>query len=287
MILLADSGSTKTEWVLLQDGKPLAVVFTQGINPYFQDEHAIEQIIREELIPALRAHQLSPGLPVYYYGAGCSNEEKCAMVKRSILKHFEGAAVTVEHDLLAAARALCGTQKGIAAILGTGSNSCLFDGRNIVANNPSLGFLMGDEGSGGYIGKELLKMFVYNELDKDMRTDFIEAYHLDKEKILDEVYHRPNPNRYCASFMPFVAAHKEHHQVKELVKAAFHEFFKRHITKYEDYGHVPFHCVGSVAVIFREELEEAAKDFGVQVHRIIKNPMEGLIGFHLGNHPVS
>lgn len=291
MILIADSGSTKTEWVILEDGKKLPEIFTQGINPYFQNGKDIGKILHEELLPKLNfpitnSHVFSETLEqknfkLYYYGAGCSNSENCNMVKNSLQKVFTNAEITVEHDLLAAARALCGNEKGIAAILGTGSNSCLFDGKNILANNPSLGFLLGDEGSGGHIGKELLKMFVYNELHAQLRQDFIETFDLDKEKILDQVYHKPNPNRYCASFMPFIAKYRDDLQIKEMVKVSFKEFFKRHITKYENYEQTPFNCVGSVALIFKEQLMEVADEFGVKVNRVIKNPMEGLIEFHM------
>ncbi len=280
MILIADSGSTKTEWVMINEGKAQPSLYTQGINPYFQDEMVIEKIIREELISQLNFHLTASSLQVFYYGAGCSNQTNCETVKRAIQKNLATAEITVDHDLLAAARALCGNNKGVAAILGTGSNSCLFDGKNIVANNPSLGFMLGDEGSGGHIGKELLKMFVYGELGTELKKDFISAFNIDKEIILENVYHKPNPNRYCASFMPFVAAHKNNEQIKEMVKASFNEFFKRHITKYSDHQLLPFSCVGSVALIFREQLEAVAKSYGVHVHKIIKNPMEGLIEYH-------
>ncbi|MFI5222385.1 MAG: hypothetical protein ACHQK8_08675 [Bacteroidia bacterium] len=280
MIIIADSGSTKTEWVILNYGKIISEVLTQGINPYFQDEKEIERIFHKELIPQLDFHLPNSHLELFYYGAGCSSPEKCAMVERPLKKIFANAQVSVEHDLLAAARALCGKEKGIAAILGTGSNSCLFDGEKIIANNPSLGFMLGDEGSGGHMGKELLKMFVYGELDSDIKKDFDETFHLTKEIILDTVYHKPNPNRYCASFMPFVGKHISEPQMAAMVRNSFVEFFKRHITKYGNFRSLPFSCVGTVALIFHDQLTEAADQFKVNIHKVLKNPMEGLVHFH-------
>lgn len=283
MILIADAGSTKTEWVLTEAGKTLAEVYTQGINPFFQDEQDIEKVFTEELLPGLGISPGSGQLRIFYYGAGCSTPDRCDMVRLPLEKVFPHATVIVDHDLLAAARALFGRQQGIAAILGTGSNSCVYDGEKITANNPSLGFIMGDEGSGAVIGRELLKMYLYNELQPDLREAFITAYHLDKETILNHVYDEPMPNRYCATFMHFVGEHATHPQIKEMVYEAFHEFFKRHVTKYPGYPSYAFACIGSVALIFREQLDQVAHLFGMQVQRVIRKPMDGLLTFHNEN----
>jgi N-acetylglucosamine kinase-like BadF-type ATPase len=280
MNLIADSGSTKTEWVVTDKETRVGEVFTQGINPYFQDEADILNILRQELIPHLGGILPEAEFNLYFYGAGVSTHTKVDLVTAALKQVFPHATIVVEHDLLAAARALCGKEKGIACILGTGSNSCLFDGKEIIANNPSLGFIMGDEGSGGHIGKELLKMFMYHELEPTLRAAFIEAYNTDKEAILNEVYHKPLPNRYCASFMHFVGDHKDHPQMRGIVNDSMNEFFKRHVTKYAGYRQLPFHCLGSVGLIFKDVLEEVAAGYGVKVQRVLREPMEGLISFH-------
>jgi glucosamine kinase len=280
MILIADSGSTKTEWVLLNNKQTIAEVYTQGINPYFQGEEQVAMIVKEELLPSFASIDLSSIKQIFYYGAGCSTPDKCATVQRPLEQAFQHAVVSVSHDLLAAARAACGTEKGITAILGTGSNSCLFDGTEITANQPSLGFIMGDEGSGGYMGKELLKQFLYSELDETLHASFLNKYPINKEIVLEQVYKKPMPNRYAASFVPFIAQHLQHPQMQELVKDAFAVFFGRHIASYEAFTTYPLSAVGSVAFVFRTQLEEVAKQYSVTLKQVIQKPMEGLIAYH-------
>jgi glucosamine kinase len=280
MILIADSGSTKTEWVMLDQQRVVAECYTQGINPYFQSIEQIAAVIADELIPQLPATDVPLTTHVHYYGAGCSSEPKCEMVRIPLTQLFTRATIEVDHDLLAAARAACGTHKGIAAILGTGSNSCLFDGKNIIANQPSLGFILGDEGSGGHIGKELLKQFVYSELPSDLYQHFMREYMLTKEAILDNIYTKPMPNRYAASFARFAGKHIGHPHIQQLVTDVFHEFFKRHISSYTDYTSYPLSTIGSVAYIFKEQLQAVATQFNVTLQQTIQKPMEGLIHYH-------
>ena len=280
MILIADSGSTKTEWILLNQKEVVAELYTQGINPYFQTVEQIAAVFSGELIPELPAIHIPTISAVFYYGAGCSSIEKCAMVKQPLTQIFKNAHVEVDHDLLAAARAACGTQTGIAAILGTGSNSCLFDGKVIVANQPSLGFIMGDEGSGGHIGKELLKQYVYSELPADLYELFIREYMLTKEIILEHIYKKPMPNRYAASFTRFVGKHIAHPHMQQLVIDSFTEFFKRHIASYPNYQTYSLSAVGSVASIFSEQLQAVANQYSIRIQHIIQKPMEGLIHYH-------
>jgi glucosamine kinase len=280
MILIADSGSTKTEWVLLEQQRVVAELYTQGINPYFQTVEQITAVIAEELLPQLPATVAPLITNVYYYGAGCSSAPKCEMVHIPLAQTFTNATIEVDHDLLAAARAACGTNKGIAAILGTGSNSCLFDGKNIIANQPSLGFILGDEGSGGHIGKELLKQFVYSELPADLYELFIREYMLNKEIILDNIYSKPMPNRYAASFTRFAGKHIHHHHIQQLVMNCFREFFRRHISSYPDYSTYALSAVGSVSHIFNFQFLAVAKEFDIAVQQTIQKPMEGLIHYH-------
>lgn len=280
MILIADSGSTKTEWVLLDQQRVVAELYTQGINPYFQTIEQISSVITEELLPQLPLTNAPLITNLFYYGAGCSSEAKCGMVREPLAQTFTQAIIEVDHDLLAAARAACGTQKGIAAILGTGSNSCLFDGKNIVANQPSLGFILGDEGSGGHIGKELLKQFVYSELPADLYELFMREYLLTKEVILDNIYKKPMPNRYAAAFTRFAGKHISHPHIQLLVMDCFREFFKRHISFYPDYTTYALSAVGSVSYIFSIQFVAVAKEFNITVQQTIQKPMEGLIRYH-------
>lgn len=279
MILIADSGSTKTEWVLL-DGKTIVTqVNTAGVNPYFLSVEQIQTLFNTTLAPNLGA-DVGTIREIFYYGAGCSSSEKCEMVAQPLRNIFPNASVEVTHDLLGAARAACGHQMGIAAILGTGSNSCLFDGQNILSNQPSLGFILGDEGSGGYIGKELLKQFLYNELPTDLHQLFDEQYALTKEIVLQKVYKEPMPNTYAASFTAFVADHIHSPAMQQLVLDAFDAFFKRHLTSYPHYTQYPISVVGSIGFVFEQQLREIAARYHTTIHQLVRKPMEGLIGFH-------
>jgi len=280
MILIADSGSTKTEWLLLNGKQQIAEAHTQGINPYFMTEEQIHHILVNELIPQLSAAKSTDIQQVFYYGAGCSSSQKCAMVVHPLSTLFSNATIMVEHDLLAAARAACGTKMGMAVILGTGSNSCLFDGKHIVKNQPSLGFILGDEGSGGHIGKELIKQFLYKELPAELQYKFEQTFHFDKDEILNTIYKKPMPNRYAASFVPFVANHIAHVHMQQLVSDCFSEFFKRHILSYSQFTQTPLSAVGSIAFIFKQQLIKTAAKFNVSIATIIQKPMEGLIAYH-------
>lgn len=280
MILIADSGSTKTEWIVLNEKNSAAQAFTQGINPYYQQQTDIDQIIVNELLPQLPLAISQSISHIYYYGAGCSNEQTQSVVHSALSNHFKTAIIKIDHDLMAAAKALFGDQSGIASILGTGSNSCLYDGKTITANQPSLGFMIGDEGSGGQIGKELLKQFLYKELPTNLHEAFINEYGITKDSVLEHIYKKPMPNRYAASFTPFVSKHIDHNQMKDLVRSCFTEFFQRHITSYAHFGKYPLGAVGSIAYIFQQQLREVSLKFGIPISTIIQKPMEGLIAYH-------
>lgn len=280
MKLIADSGSTKTQWVLIEQNQVIGDYQTQGINPYYQSAGQIENVFANELLPQLDANVTEQISRIYYYGAGCSSLEQCEKVHKTLAKYFSKATIEVNHDLLGAARAACGAKAGIAAILGTGSNSCLYSGLNILANQPSLGFILGDEGSGGHIGKNLLSQFVYKELTPELHLAFEQTYALTKEMILENIYQKPMPNRYAASFTRFVAEHIKHPQMTELVQHSFSEFFKHHICSYQNYSQYSLSAVGSVAFVFEKQLREVAKQFSITITSVIQNPMEGLIRYH-------
>ncbi len=277
MKLIADSGSTKTEWRFAGGDEKFPAVITSGINPYFHDAPEIARVVREELLPVAGEKQIRD---IYFYGAGCSSEAMRSIVKKGLADCFPHAGITISHDLLAAARALCGRERGIAAILGTGSNSCLFDGEKIIDNVPSLGFILGDEGSGAYLGKKLLCHFLYRELPPPIHRDFTAASGLTNEKVLEMIYRKKNPNKYLASFSPFIREHISDPFMEKMVADSFTEFFRRHIFKYDNYGAESLHVVGSVGFHYREILLKAASASGIRAGKIMKSPMEGLVEFH-------
>jgi glucosamine kinase len=276
MILIADSGSTKTEWCLLNGNKKTTVI-TQGISPYFLNQSQVEDILRKELLPGLKKK-----LPdeIFYYGTGCSNPANQKMIKQSIASVFPGSTIKVDHDLMGAAKALCGNQKGVACILGTGSNSCYYDGKKIVKNSPGLGYVLGDEGSGTYLGKKVIQYFLYNTFDPDLMDRFKSKYNTNVTEILDAVYKKPLPNRYLANFAGFLAENRGHFMIENIIEDGLNDFFFNHIYKYRESWTLPIHFVGSVAWGFRDVLKEMCLSYELQPGQILKAPMEGLIQFH-------
>lgn len=278
MILIADSGSTKTSWRLLNAEKVAAEAHTVGFNPYYQDTAEIAQVLRDSLVPQL-ADQPTPQ-EIYFYGAGCSAPDKKAVVATALQENFPAATVHVLHDLEAAAHALCGSEPGIACILGTGSNSCLYDGEKIVHNVPNLGFILGDEGSGGYMGKRLVQAFLNQELPTDVHEAFQNRYHTNRDEIVDHVYRKPYPNRYMAAFARFLSDQRTHPYVYQMIYQCLADFFEKNITRYEGHQELDTHFVGSIAFYFQDILREVAKQYGVRVRHIIENPITGLSLYH-------
>lgn len=276
-VLIADSGSTKTDWCILRTGQEPERVTTSGFNPYFHDQQYINTTIRKELKRSFLDTQPSH---IYFYGAGCGTSTKQGIVKEALKELFSNADIQVDHDLLAAARALCGKEAGIAAILGTGSNSCYYDGKDITEHVASLGFILGDEGSGAYMGKLLSQLYLYEKLDKNLVQQLEIQFGLSPEILLDSIYKKENPNRYLASFFEFIYAQRTHPQIAELIRIALHQFFITHIQRYTLYKSSPFNAVGSVAFLLQEEVRTTAKSLGIACGKIIKSPMEGLIDYH-------
>jgi N-acetylglucosamine kinase-like BadF-type ATPase len=283
MILIADSGSTKTDWRLI-DGKGESHHFhTIGFNPFFQDTPTIYEELRQNLLPALS--KVIDGnyqsLRVYFYGAGCSSENKCSIVKMALSQLFPGAFIEVDHDLLAAARALCGRSEGIVAILGTGSNTCHYNGENIVRNVSSLGYILGDEGSGAYIGKHFIQDYLNHDAPDHIRAKFLEKYNLSDEEILDSVYRKPMPSRFLASFSRFISEHKNDPYISGLINKSFSDFLDQHICKYETHRDLKLNVVGSVAYFYSDRLRDAAAARGINIGRILESPIEDLSKFHV------
>ena len=278
MILIADSGSTKTDWCVVEKGELVQQIFTKGTNPFFQSEEEISNEIATALLPELKTNEFDA---VYFYGAGCGFPDKIAVVHRALTKHLNVAGnVEVATDMLAAARGLCGREAGIACIMGTGSNSCYYDGESIVANVSPLGFILGDEGSGACLGKLMVGDLLKNQMTPELKEKFLAQFNLTPADIIDRVYRKPFPNRFLASLSPFLAQNISDPCVHDLVLNSFKAFFKRNIMQYENYQNLKVNLIGSVAYYYKEVLAEAAEAMGIQLGTIIQSPMEGLIKYH-------
>ena len=276
MILIADSGSTKTDWCIVFNGTPIKRIGTKGINPFFQSEEEIQQELTASLLPQLPEGTINS---VYFYGAGCT-PEKAPVLRRAIADSLPVIGnIKANSDMLAAARGLCGHEPGIACIMGTGSNSCYYDGKHIGANVSPLGFILGDEGSGACLGKLLVGDILKNQMTPELKEKFLKQFNLEPADIIDRVYRKPFPNRFLASLSPFLAQNLDEPCVRTLVLNSFKAFLKRNVMQY-DYQHNKVHFIGSVAFHYKEVLAEAAQEMGVQIGTILQSPMEGLISYH-------
>ncbi|HEY4651534.1 MAG TPA: hypothetical protein VIG72_08970 [Pontibacter sp.] len=277
MVLIADSGSTKTDWNILTATEVLQNVQTVGFNPMYQEADEIYDELAKSLLPQLQYKNPSA---IYFYGAGCSSPARSARVSDALQRLFPQSEIHIEHDLLSAARAACGHKPGIACILGTGSNTCLYDGTAIIDNVPSLGFLLGDEGSGAYMGKLLIRAYFYRELPDELAQSLKNTYSLSKDTFLDTLYGAEVPSRYMATFAKFMHDKRKHPVIKEMIYESFELFFERHVLKYNDHMTLPVNFVGSIAFHFSDILKAAAKKYGLHVGTIIQSPSEGLINYH-------
>ena len=297
MILIADSGSTKTDWTLLHSSNPqlksevIATFRTQGITPIHQTAGDIRDIIERELIPQLssfpRAKLIESGvlespllqnLNLYFYGSGCTPAHVPMMIQL-MNEELSPKTVEVHSDLTAAARALCQHEAGMACILGTGANSCLYDGENIVQNTPALGYILGDEGSGSVLGRLFLNAIFKNPALATVRDEFLKANKMELKDIIEKVYRGTLVNRWLASLSPFIMEHIDNPFIREIVVYNFREFFRKNIVPYNR-PDLQVHFVGSMAHHYREELEEAAKAEGFELGNILQSPMEGLLTYH-------
>lgn len=284
MKLIADSGSTKTDWVLTHEGTVVATCQTQGINPFHQSEDDITAILRQELIPALRQTMDSVQSSIFkvvFYGSGVRPEvvPRMAALLRAVLTHADAEA---HSDLLGAARAVCGRREGVACILGTGANSCLYDGRTIVGNTPSLGYILGDEGSGAVLGIRFLNALYKGFMPKSLVADFEGDSGYTLADVIDRVYRRPLANRFLASLSPFIARHLDEPALWQLVVDNFRGFFRRNVAPYGR-PDLPIGFVGSMAYHYAAALREAAAAEGFTVGLTMKSPIDGLIAYHQSN----
>ncbi|MBV8251015.1 MAG: N-acetylglucosamine kinase [Chitinophaga sp.] len=275
--LIADSGSTKAEWGLLGAAAP-GPYKTQGISPYFQTVEQIIDIFRQELLP-----QLPAGIQIddiYFYGTGLSQPKNVSAVTTALKAVWPESYIEVDHDLMGAARALCGRGPGIASILGTGSNSCYYDGDVIIKNNPGLGYVLGDEGSGAYLGRKVLQYYLYNTFDEELLARFDQKYNTNKDEILENVYRKPLANRYLASFASFLSENRQHYMIENILEDGLNDFFFNHIYKYRESWTTSLHFVGGVAWNFRDIIKELCDLYELPMGRILRTPMEGLIEYH-------
>lgn len=274
MYLIADSGSTKTQWCKVENGVH-EVIRTSGINPVYQSAQEILQMLEQEF-PAGKAKAEA----VYFYGAGCAFPEKNEQVRRALADFFSAPQVEIASDLLAAARSLFLRSAGIACILGTGSNSCCYDGNNIIRNIFPLGFILGDEGSGAVMGKRLLADILKGILPEKLRECFFKEHPFTYPEIIDRVYRQPLPNRFLASFTPFLKKHIASPEIEHIVSAAFEEFICRNLLQYPEARYLPVSFTGSIAYHFQEQLTPLLEKYGLSSGQICQTPLEGLITFH-------
>lgn len=278
MIAITDSGSTKTSWVFIDKNNKKYNYRTIGINPYYQSIQDITNSINTELLPELEFTEKVE--KIFFYGAGLELQKQKDEVEAALKICFPGAELEVDHDLLAAARAVCGDEEGIACIAGTGSNTCHYDGKDIVKNVHSLGLFLGDEGSGGFLGKLLARDYIRKALPEAVNAKF-EAFTPDRmADILDKVYTKPFPNRYLASLAPFVVLNIEEKYCHDLAYESFNLLFDNCICKYQGYQNLPINFIGSIAAKLEKILHEVAASKGAKIGRIISNPLEALTDYH-------
>ena len=278
MYFIVESGSTKSDWVLLESKSKKNIYSTIGFNPYFHSSTQIENEIRKnvaltEIAPFIKG--------IYFYGAGCSSEHLNKIVSTGLRSVFNDAEIIVDHDLLACAYATYTGKPVISCILATGSNSCYFDGKNLKEKVPALGYILVDEGSGSYFGKQLIANYLYHRLPKELSNDFYATYHLEKDVLIDRIYKQPNANVFIASFMPFIAKHKDHEYIQQMVREGFKKFMDIHVCCFENYKEVEVNFVGSIlsyllfyvkeefqpefakSLVKRHELPELVKETGL------------------------
>ena len=278
MILIAESGSTKTDWVLVDDNQNWQFFKTIGFNPFFHSSEFIRKNISLNIGLINNSKNVSN---VFFYGAGCSSQKMNNIVSKGLSNLFPSANIVVDHDLLACALATYQGEPSISCILGTGSNSCFFDGKNIREEIPSIAYILGDEGSGAYYGKKLLKDYLYKRLPLEIKNDLEKKFNISKSLIFENVYSKPNANVYLASFMKFISEHYNNNYVSEMIYEGMSEFIKVHVCCYAEHKEVKTHFIGSISKIFEKELSIAAKTNNIILGEVIQKPVENLVNYHL------
>lgn len=277
MILLADSGSTTTDWYLIRKDQPGISIQTEGLNPYFVSAEKAESIIEKDVLPLVFPENINA---IFFYGAGCSRASKRDLISDVLEDCFSRPSIEVHTDILGTGRALFGTNRGIAGILGTGANLAVYGGKEIEYSLPSLGYILGDEGSGTSLGFTLLRSFLRDELPGEIRNKFEQKYQLEHQTIMDAIYHQLHPNRWAAGFTKFLKDNIDHPFIEELVMNNFRYFIHKNLLKISEYKDLEIGFTGSIAFHFGDQLKKAASEKGIRISSVIASPVEGLIRYH-------
>ena len=278
---IIDAGSTKMEWILL-DGEAVKDRFTtEGFNPNYSDRQDLEKMVSS--VKTCHGASLQQTIQsIHYYGTGCGSEQNCQIVKAVLQKYFPHAEIHVTHDLMAACHAVLGHDKGVACILGTGSNSCVYDGEKIVNRAVSLGYLLGDEGGGMHIGREVVRAYFYGFMPEDLRQRFDAVYHLELKDFIQHLYHDGQPSKHLASFARFAGENQTHLYIRGLVKGCFKAFIEAFVLRYSDCKSLKISFIGSVAFHFKDILEESLLEYGLTMGTVMPTPAEGLVRYYQG-----
>lgn len=273
--LIADSGATKVEWALINAGKQ-KIITTHAISPYQLKPEEIRAFLQKELAPKVKPRVDE----VFFYGTGLFDRANVRMMKKILNEIFPEASVEADHDILGAARSLCGHEKGIACNLGTGIFSCYYDGKKIVKTRPGAGYVLGDEGSGAYLGRKVIQYYLYEIFDEDLRYRFDAKYQTNRDEILQNVYRKPFPNRYLASFAFFLVENRGHYMIENILEDGLNDFFFYHLSKYAEVWKFPINFVGSIAFGFRDVLENLCNSYEFELGNVVQKPINGLIEYH-------
>jgi len=278
MILIADSGSTKTDWILTNGDKINKQITTVGYNPYYHKDDSLIVSMTSELLPEIGNNNNIE--KIFFYGSGCSSDINCTMVKSALWQLFSNAIIEVNHDLFGSAVALLNNNEGIACILGTGSNSCHWDGKQIIQNVPSVGYLLGDEGSGTYIGIKILKGILEKKAPPEIIKSFYFYYNTNFDRVLSSIYNKPKANQFISGISIFAQRNISNNWIKDTIKQAFIDFIENQIKQYSNYQNLKVSFTGSIAFHFKDILLEACNENNIKIGVIIKNPIEGLFTYH-------
>jgi N-acetylglucosamine kinase-like BadF-type ATPase len=280
MIIIADSGSTKTDWAVIEENKLIDRFESIGMNPMTQTENHIDGLLHD--IDKIQSFH-SKVKRVHFYGAGCSNESKKLMMKNILLNRFNNSEINIQHDLYGAALALCGNKEGIVCILGTGSNCCYFDGEQIHDRRFGNGYIYGDEGSGFDMGKRLIRQYLAHSLPNDLKITFEKKFSLDRDSLLNQTYSHSHPNSYVAQFTTFLSENLDHDLIRSIISNSFESFVVSNIQKLDVPISTRVNCVGSIGWVFQDILKEVGVKHSLAIGEILKKPMDGLIKYHIKN----
>jgi len=277
--IIADSGATKCQWTMVSSNKKTTFA-TVGISPYFLSAAQIQALVEKTFKNKIKLDSVNA---VYFYGTGLSNPQNVTQLKKALKAVFTKASFDIQTDLVAAARATCQNKKGVACILGTGSNTGFYNGKKITKNSPGLGYVLGDEGSGAYLGKKVIQYYLYKTYDEDLMSRFEKKFATSKDEILNNVYKEATPNRYLAKFTEFLVENRGHYMIENIIEDGLNDFFYTHINKMNEAWLYPIHFVGSVAFGFKDIIKQLALSYEIELGSIVKSPMQGLITYHQKN----